>query len=69
MNTAGTSGNIGKKLTQACSCIVRAPTGYVIGPFDNAQTAAKWAAKMWPDLEQNEDGTGDGWDIELLWQP
>lgn len=50
-------------------CIVIDWMGNPWGPFDSAGDAACWAAKKWPDQEQDENREGKGWDISALWEP
>lgn len=42
------------------------------GPFDDPQTAAKWAAAKWPGVPQYDEATYDGhgcWDVVALRSP
>lgn len=39
--------------------------GEIFGPFKSATEAARWAARRWPDQEQDEDRTGQGWDLQV----
>lgn len=34
--------------------------------FATAQAAAAFAKECWPDLEQDEDRTGKGWDVQAI---
>lgn len=40
----------------------------VVSPmkFDTAAQAAQAASYLWPDQEQDEDRTGNGWDIQAV---
>lgn len=49
--------------------IVTDKNGNPYGPFADAGEASRWAAKKWPDQDQDSDRTGKGWDITVLWSP
>jgi hypothetical protein len=49
--------------------IVTDKNGNPYGPFNDATEAARWAAKKWPDQEQDSDRTGKGWDITMRRSP
>jgi len=40
--------------------------GRKIRSFDSAQEAGEFAKDAWPDQEQDEDSTGNGWDVEVI---
>jgi hypothetical protein len=52
----------------------RPPTRYELvdkygvkhGPFDSALEAGLYAARYWPDQEQDPDRTGKGWDVHVI---
>lgn len=68
-NEAKTGSKMSTNLTQPRSRPVRyhliSADGYRDGPYDSAQEAAKAAKRYWPDQEQDEDRTGNGWDVEV----
>lgn len=42
------------------------PDHKAVGLFETAIAAAKYAAEVWPFLEQDPDRTGKGWDIAVI---
>jgi hypothetical protein len=42
------------------------PDGKVWSTFGSAQLAADIAKELWPELEQDEDRTGHGWDVQVV---
>lgn len=42
------------------------PSGDAITGFDSPVHAADWARRTWPGLEQDEDRTGKGWDVQVV---
>jgi len=70
MNEDRTRASGGTNLTQAGSRPVRfelvSYRGEIFGPYPTAQAAAEAAKEKWPDQEQDEDRTGEGWDIQVV---
>lgn len=40
--------------------------GEIFGPYPTAQAAAEAAKLKWPDQQQDEDRTGEGWDVQVV---
>jgi len=40
--------------------------GEIHGPFRNCIEAFAYADAKWPDQEQDEDRTGNGWDVQVV---
>jgi hypothetical protein len=40
--------------------------GRVVGSFNTANSAGEFAKRTWPDQEQDEDRTGNGWDVQVV---
>jgi hypothetical protein len=62
------------KRTSGPNCAKTVPTQYEVvdcrgdihGPFHNAIEAFAYADAKWPDQEQDEDRTGNGWDVQVV---
>lgn len=70
MNKNRTCGNSDTPVTRDRSAPVRweliGSMGELVGTFDTATEAAEYAAKRFPDQEQDEDHTGKGWDVQVI---
>jgi hypothetical protein len=40
--------------------------GIAHGPFHNIIQASAYAQEKWPDQEQDEERSGNGWDIQII---
>lgn len=67
MNVTGSGKQIDKNLTKPGSRYALIDRfGMKRGEFNSALEAAEAANRIWPGLEQDEDRTGKGWDVEVV---
>jgi hypothetical protein len=65
VNMVRTDSKSDTPLTRSVRYAVVGPSGDVITGFDTAIHAVDWARRTWPGLEQDEDRTGKGWDVQV----
>lgn len=70
VNSTETSGQTRTPLTQPRSQPVLfeiiSYRGEVFGPFTTIAEARAWAVDKWPHQEQDEERTGEGWDVQVV---
>jgi hypothetical protein len=69
VNTGRTQSTSGTRLTQSCSGPVRyelvSYRGEIFGSYGTISEAREAARHKWPDQSQDEDRTGEGWDVQV----
>ena len=62
----GTGNSEGKRANSVPRFRLLDKEGVAFGPYPTAQAAMEMARELWPDQEQDEDGVGNGWDIQVV---